>query len=140
MKNILKQRRRIVGAVFFIIFLSIIGTTIVRADNDWDIVLDNENWSTSPGEYTGWSWEIYKPVTFKMVLVTDIDIHLYVFNAAEYTKWSNGSYAEGYIWKDNVVALKYLIDAAIELKIPIIGEPPKNSVNDMSLLKQLKLV
>jgi len=99
MKNITKQRRRIVGIVF-LIFLSIIGTTIVRADNDWEIALDNEEWSTSPGTYTGWSFEINKPATLKIMLATSHDIHLYVFNTTEYTKWSNLLYTEGFFLRD----------------------------------------
>ncbi len=50
MKNILKQRRRIVG-IAFLIFLSITGTTIAQANNDWEIAWDNKEWEITPGVY-----------------------------------------------------------------------------------------
>nr|QBK93337.1 MAG: AP (apurinic) endonuclease family 2 [Pithovirus LCPAC404] len=47
---------------------------------------------------------------------------------------------EGLIWKDKEAVLKHLIDKTIKLGIPIIGEPPKNTVNDISLLERLELI
>nr|QBK92509.1 MAG: AP (apurinic) endonuclease family 2 [Pithovirus LCPAC401] len=44
----------------------------------------------------------------------------------------------GTIWKDNIDTLKYFIE---KFKgIPMIGEPPKSSINDLNLLKELGLI